>query len=236
MSPEVTGSPIYGSRRQTTMVDFPGRIAGVVFTTGCNFQCGFCHNATLLQKQRPGYGWDALRDLCQRFRQQWATGIVITGGEPTIAPGIEETVCFVRHLGFAVKLDSNGSRPEVLERLLPLVDYVAMDIKCALEHYASFVHFGQTDRIQTSIRLIMEQAKDYEFRTTVIEGIHTPEEAHGVGQLIKGAKRHYSQPFVPHDDLPDPELAKKPRTNPDVVREFAEIVGQYVQTAQPRNA
>ena len=91
-------------------------------------------------------------------------------------------------------------------------------------------------RIQTSIRLIMEQAKDYEFRTTVIEGIHTPEEAHGVGQLIKGAKRHYSQPFVPHDDLPDPELAKKPRTNPDVVREFAEIVGQYVQTAQPRNA
>jgi pyruvate formate lyase activating enzyme len=218
------------------MVDFPGRIAGVVFTTGCNFRCGFCHNASLLQMQRPGYTWEKLVELCQRFRQQWATAVVITGGEPTLAPGIERAIALFREQGLAVKLDSNGSRPEILERLLPMVDYVAMDIKCALENYPTFVEFPHTDRIQASIRLIMEQAADYEFRTTVIEGVHTDAEAHAVGTLIQGAKRHYSQPFVPRDDLPDPELARKPRTNPDVVRAFAEIVGQYVDQGEARNS
>lgn len=236
MIPAAPCSPIYGCRKQTTMVDFPGRIAGVMFTTGCNFRCGFCHNATLLQKQRPGYSWEDLRKICQRFRDQWATGIVITGGEPTLAPAIDETLAFLRNFGFALKLDTNGSQPEVLEKLLPLVDYVAMDIKCGLGTYGNFVCFNLTERIETSIRLIMERAADYEFRTTVVEGVHTPEEAHMVGELIRGAKRHYSQPFVPRDDLPDPELAKKPRTNPDVVRDFAQIVGQYVQTAEARNA
>ncbi len=236
MNPSAPRSPVYGFRKQTTMVDFPGRIAGVFFTTGCNFRCGFCHNATLLQQQRPGYAWDELRQVCERFRQQWATGIVLTGGEPTLAPAIEETIDFIRSLGLAVKLDTNGSSPEMLERLLPRLDYVAMDIKCGLDHYPAFVHYPHTDRIAASIRLLIGQAKDYEFRTTVLEPVHTEAEAHLVGELIRGAKRHYSQPFVPRDDLPDPELAKLPRTNPDVVRAFARIVGQYVQTAEARNA
>jgi pyruvate formate lyase activating enzyme len=236
MTPTAPCSPIYGARRQTTMVDFPGRIAGVTFTTGCNFGCGFCHNAALLRERRAGYTWKKLREVCERFRKQWATGVVITGGEPTLAPAIGETIAFIRHLGFAIKLDSNGSRPDVLEQLLPMVDYVAMDIKCALPNYATFVDFPGTDKIQASIQLIMEQASDYEFRTTVIDGIHTPEEAHLVGELICGAKRHYSQPFVPREDLPDPELAKKPRTNPDIVHAFAAIVEQYVETAESRNA
>jgi pyruvate formate lyase activating enzyme len=234
--PQVDRSPVYGARTQTTMVDFPGRIAGVVFTTGCNFQCGFCHNATLLQKQRPGYTWDKLRQICERFRGQWATGVVITGGEPTLAPGIEETVAFFREQGLAVKLDSNGSRPEMLERLLPMVDYVAMDIKTGLDRYHDFVQYPHTHHIEASIRLIMEQAKDYEFRTTVIEDVHTEDEAHRVGKLIAGAKRHYSQAFVPREDLPDPELAKKPRTNPDVVRAFSHVLGKYVEISEARNA
>jgi pyruvate formate lyase activating enzyme len=233
--PQPSRSPVYGARKQTTMVDFPGRIAGVVFTTGCNFQCGFCHNASLLQKQRPGYTWEKLAEICWGFRKQWATAVVITGGEPTLAPGIEQAIELFRKQGLAVKLDSNGSRPEMLERLLPMVDYVAMDIKCGLENYPDFVQFPHTDRIQASIRLLMEQAADYEFRTTVIDGVHTDEEAHAVGELIRGAKRHYSQAFIPRDDLPDPELAKKPRTNPDVVRAFAGIVGRYVDEAEARN-
>lgn len=236
MKPTAPCSPVYGFRKQTTMVDFPGRIAGVLFTTGCNFRCGFCHNATLLQTQRPGYAWDELRRACERFRRQWATGIVLTGGEPTLAPAIEETVDVIRELGFAVKLDTNGSNPDLLERLLPSLDYVAMDIKCALEQYPAFVHYPHTDRIAASIRLLIDRATDYEFRTTVLETVHTEAEAHRVGELIRGARRHYSQPFVPRDDLPDPALAKLPRTNPDAVRAFARIVAQYVQTAEARNA
>ena len=234
MMPSAPRSSIYGFRRQTTMVDFPGRIAGVAFTTGCNFRCGFCHNASLLQERRDGYAWERLAEICARFRKQWATAIVVTGGEPTIDPAIGDTIRFLRAQGFAIKLDSNGSRPEVLEQLLPMVDYVAMDVKCALAGYATFVRFSQTDRIEASIRLIMERAADYEFRTTVIEGVHTVAEAHRMGELIRGARRHFSQPFLPREDLPDPELARKPRTNPDVVRAFADVVGQYVERAEAR--
>ena len=208
-------SPVFGFRKQPSMVDFPGRMAAVFFTTGCNFHCGFCHNAGLLGEPRPGYPWERLRGVCSRFLDQWVDGAVITGGEPTLAPELPELVAFLKGVGFAVKVDSNGSRPEVLAQLLPDLAYVAMDVKCGLSSYPEFVKFPDTGKIAQSVDLLRGSGVPYEFRTTVVQSFHTDEEMRAIGRLINPARRYVLQPFVPRDDLPAPAFRREPRTPPD---------------------
>lgn len=220
-------SPVYGLRKNPTMVDFPGRMAVVFFTTGCNFRCGFCHNASLLGEQREGYGWKRLRHVCQRFRDQWVDGAVITGGEPTLSPTLPELVTFLRDQGFSVKLDTNGSRPDVLAPLLPLLDYVAMDVKCRLDSYAEFVGFADIGTITDSAELLRTQAIDYEFRTTLLTGFHSDEEMHGIGAIIRPARRYAVQPFIPREDLPESRWCNEARTSPDRLQEAGKLMQVY---------
>ncbi len=223
--PEKTS--VYAHLKQPGMVDFSGHVSAVFFVTGCNFGCGFCHNAGLMARRRAGLSPAKLRQALGRFREQWADAVVLSGGEPTLAPDLADLLKFFRDEGFAVKLDSNGSRPEVLERVLPLVDYVAMDVKCSLENYPGFVKFHQPENIRASVQLLKNGSVDYEFRTTVVESFHCDEQMHAIGELVSGARRYCLQPFLPREDLPDPGLRNEPRTSPDRMTRIGELMQPY---------
>ncbi len=214
------------------MVDYPGQLAMLVFTCGCDFRCGFCHNADLIES------WNAktftvgkLREKMARWREDWVAAVTITGGEPTIHDGLPDTIQLFREAGFKVKLDTNGSRPEMVRRVLPMVDYVAMDIKCHLDGYPDFVKFKNVDLIRESIGMIIADAKDYEFRTTVLESFHTDEVLRGAGEAIRGAKRWIFQPFIPQPHLPDPALREMSRTKPSFLEHCVQVASPYVQQA-----
>ncbi len=232
MSPGL--SPIYASMRNASLVDFPGRMAAVFFVTGCNFRCGFCHNAPLLGSLKEGYSWEQLDALCQNFRRQWVKAVVLTGGEPSLAVNLLETLHFFRERGFEVKLDTNGSQPGVLAQVLSLVSFVAMDVKCSLPRYADFVGFADSAAIHESIRLLLDSSIPYEFRTTLIEAVHTDEEVQAIGATVRGATCFAVQPFIPRDDLPEPQLRQTPRTRPQILRRAADILRPYVRRVEIR--
>jgi len=185
---------------------------------------------------KSGYTWEKLGEICERFRQGWVDGVVITGGEPTLAADLLPLLDFVRRFGFAVKLDSNGSRPEVLDQALPLLDYVAMDVKCSLQNYPTLTGFNDAGQIARSAELLRTRARDYEFRTTVIERLHSDEEMRMIGALIRCARRYVLQPFLPREDLPDPTLRTEPRTSPDRLKYLAAFMREYTDEIIVRGA
>jgi len=215
-------SPVYGYLRQPSMVDFPGQLAAVLFTSGCNFRCGFCHNAELMGKPQPGMSWERLRQACDRLAADWVDAAVVTGGEPTVSEHLPRLLESLRTRGWRLKLDTNGSNPDMLARCLPLVDYVAMDVKVGLSQYRAVTGFGATERLQTSMELIRERAPDYEFRTTLIETLHTGDQLDEIAALVRGARRHVLQPFIPAPTLPDPAYRDGKRTSPQFVRAASE--------------
>jgi pyruvate formate lyase activating enzyme len=206
-------SSIYAYLEKPSMVDYPRHFAAVFFTSGCNFTCGFCHNAALMGKKQTGLSWRRLKEACIRFKQDWVNGVVITGGEPTMAGDLPDLIqLFKKQFGFSVKLDTNGSDPDRLAECLPLVDYVAMDIKTTVSGYPELVGYTQADHIRKSIELIKAEARDYEFRTTVIDTIHTDEQMDAIGETIDGAKRYALQAFIPRENLPGQRFSLLPRT------------------------
>jgi pyruvate formate lyase activating enzyme len=164
---------IIGGFQPFTLSDFPGHVAAIVFTQGCNWRCSYCHNRSLLKLKRPvqdlvpeTYVLDFLLQRCNNL-----DGLVITGGEPTIQEDLPRFIRKVRHLGLLIKLDTNGSRPEVIRHLLDeqLLDYIAMDIKAPFEEYESITRRSvNTDALQTSIDLIKNSGVPYEFRTPLV--------------------------------------------------------------------
>ncbi len=221
-------SPVYGYRKQPTLVDFPGKLAAVFFTSGCNFRCGFCHNYAMLSQRRRGLTWEQLEDACHRFRADWVEAAVITGGEPTLWDDLPALVHHLRSHGFAVKLDTNGSRPDMLAELLPHLDYVAMDVKCSLERYPEFVGYRQPEHIAEAIGILKSATVPHEFRTTIVPGVHDDAEMARIGALLAGARRYVLQPFLPHDDLPDIALRKQSRTTPQHINQAAAQVQPHV--------
>lgn len=198
-----------------TLLDFPEKIACVFFLPGCNFRCGYCHNPEFVLPEKlvqTADSWipeDALLSFLKQ-RRGLLEGVVISGGEPTLQPRLEPFIRDVRRMGFRIKLDTNGSRPELLAHLLDeeLLDYVAMDVKTSRERYSELVGpCIQTDAIVKSIDLIRERAPDYEFRTTLIPEIHGRPEWLGMLDLIRGARRYSLQAFRPSVTL-DPAFAR----------------------------
>jgi pyruvate formate lyase activating enzyme len=195
--------------QKLTLIDYPGKIAATAFTQGCNFNCPFCHNPDLIQGARKlaKNNQQILQEKAQDFigfletRQGKLEGVCITGGEPTLQPDLAEYLHKIKNLGFWVKLDSQGSRPEVLESLLELglVDYIAMDIKHTPEKYSQAtgvpVNSKKMQKIKQSVKLIQESGIDYEFRTTVVPGIHQEEDLEEIGEWIQGSRHYYLQQF-----------------------------------------
>ena len=192
--------------QKLTLLDYPERVACTVFTAGCNFRCPFCHNASLVTHipERADIDEEAFFTFLKK-RQGILDGVCVTGGEPLLQPDIDVFLRKIKELGYAVKLDTNGSFPEKLIELVKagLVDYVAMDIKNALARYGETIGLdGRYDEaIAKSVAFLLEGHVDYEFRTTVTKNFHTADEMEEIGKWIQGAKRYYLQGFVDSGDL-----------------------------------
>ncbi len=189
----------------TSLLDFPGRVASLVFTGGCNLSCSFCHNPGLVldPDQYPDYPLDQLLEDLQQ-RSSFIDGVVVSGGEPTLAPGLEDFLRQIKALGLQVKLDTNGLQPQVLERLFAdaLVDYLAIDVKTAPARYAE-LHDRPVDisALQASCRLAIEVAPEYEFRTTCVPGLVGDDELVAIGEQIRGARRWILQQYIPRQEM-----------------------------------
>lgn len=190
---------IIAGLQKSSLIDYPNEIAAVVFTSGCNFRCPFCHNGGLLedkksQKITPEEVLDFLKT-----RQNKLQGVVISGGEPTLHKDLEDFVIKIRDLGFKIKLDTNGSNPSVLIDLINknLIDYVAMDIKSPLRKYKEATNSNiDTEKIKESIDFLLKGKVDYEFRTTVVKESLSFDDFRIIAQEIKGAKRYFLQKFI----------------------------------------
>ena len=194
--------------RKMTLLDFPGKVACTVFTCGCNFRCPFCHNASLVRGSEEDMALSAgeLLEFLER-RKKLLDGVAVTGGEPLLHPGTVELLEKAKAMGYAVKLDTNGSFPETLQQVIDsgIVDYVAMDVKSSFEHYEELCgRPGMTEKVAQSIRILLEGKVDYEFRTTVVDELHTAADIESAACVIAGAKRYFLQNFTESDDLLSP--------------------------------
>ncbi|NIA04816.1 MAG: anaerobic ribonucleoside-triphosphate reductase activating protein [Proteobacteria bacterium] len=194
-----------GGLQRFSLCDYPGKIAAVVFTQGCNFRCPFCHNSSLLSSRNPG-GEISEKDFFS-FLQKRAgmlEGVVISGGEPTLQPDLAVFCRAVREMGFLVKLDTNGSRPEVLKRLLAdnLLDFIAMDIKATSERYHVLAGVPvDIAAVIKSITVISRADIPALFRTTWVAGLHRPEERYLIPAMLPETMHHVFQPFKPEHAL-----------------------------------
>jgi len=197
----------------TTLVDYPGRIAASVFVGGCNYRCPFCYNVELVlepDKMEDIPEEDVLASLNER--KTFIDGIVMTGGEPTLYDDLPKFFKKVKSLGLLIKLDTNGTRPRMIENLLrdQLVDYVAMDYKAPLALYSSLAGVEvEEEPIRLSAQLLINSRVDYEFRTTVHPGLLNPEDILQITREIKGAKKYVIQPFYATECL-DPSIGVPP--------------------------
>ncbi len=194
---------IHGLQKMT-LLDFPGRVACTVFLGGCDLRCPYCHNAELIDGSAPAVMDDGELLAFLKKRAGLLDGVAVTGGEPLLRD-IAPLLRAVRALGYAVKLDTNGTHPARLRALLDegLVDYVAMDIKNSPERYAETVGVAGLDLapIRESAALLMEGRVDYEFRTTVCRELHDDDAIRGVGEFLSGARRLFLQPFADRDTV-----------------------------------
>ena len=191
--------------QKLTLLDFPGKVACIVFTPGCNFRCPFCHNASLVT-HIDGERIEEEEILSYlKKRQGLLDGVVVTGGEPTLQGDLSDFLGKVKALGYAVKLDTNGTSPEKLKFLVEqgLVDYVAMDVKNTAAKYPITAGCGAAvlAKVEESIDFLLTDAVDYEFRTTVTAELHTPQDIVSIANRIKGAKKYFLQNFKDSGDI-----------------------------------
>lgn len=193
-----------GGLQKLTLLDFPGKTACTVFTEGCNFRCPFCHNASLVKQRAAELPTEEFFAFLKK-RQGLLDGVCVTGGEPLLQTDIEDFLSEIKALGYAVKLDTNGSLPHKLKAVIEkgLCDYVAMDIKNSVSKYLATAGVTRDilSDIEESVDFLISGNTDYEFRTTVVSPYHDFSDFYEIGNWIKGAKSYYLQGFIDSGDL-----------------------------------
>jgi pyruvate formate lyase activating enzyme len=190
---------IIGGLQKMSLIDYPGRIGATVFTQGCNFRCPYCHNPELVDPEQ--YGPETPEEEVWAFlekRRNKLEAVIVTGGEPTLQKDLDCFLKRAKEMGYLTKVDTNGSKPEVLERLIRrnLVDYLAMDIKGPIEKYGAIAAAKvDTDRVSKSIDLILTSGIDHEFRTTVIRSQLSHADLLSIAKGIKNARLYALQAF-----------------------------------------
>jgi len=212
--------------QKTSLIDFPNRIASVLFTPGCNLRCPFCHNWKIILDPKPPFLQEEAALKILENRKKYVDAVVVTGGEPTMHKEVPKFLRKLKEKGFAVKLDTNGFYPQVLEECLQYVDYVALDVKTSLEKYARLGAKDTADLLRT-IGILKTGKVEYEFRTTVVPGFVDAENIHQIGELVKGTKTFAFQQFIPEDTLDKGFKTVKPYS-PETVAKFAETIKKYI--------
>ncbi|MDL2287673.1 anaerobic ribonucleoside-triphosphate reductase activating protein [Eubacteriales bacterium OttesenSCG-928-G02] len=227
---------IFGGIQKMTLLDFPEKIACTVFTVGCNFKCPFCHNASFIQSgARINYieSDEVLSFL--NTRKGLLDGVCISGGEPLIHQDLEDFIRQVRQMGFLVKLDTNGSFPEKLKKLVSenLIDYVAMDIKNTIKKYPVTADISNCniEDIKQSVDFLLSGAVPYEFRTTIVRELHKAEDVLNIAEWISGAKRYYLQGFVDSENVLQGGLSSY---SPEEMQEILQKVKKILPAAEIR--
>lgn len=230
-----------GGLQKLTLIDYPGRLAATVFLCGCNFRCWFCYNSELVLPQKiknqpkisEKYFFDFLKE-----RKGLLEGVCVTGGEPTLNKDLSTFIKKIKKLGYLVKLDTNGSKPKILKDLISkkLIDYVAMDIKAPFKNQkyndATGVK-GDLNKIKKSIELIKDSGIDYEFRTTVVPGIHTKEDILQIAKEISPAKKYILQNFRPEKTI-DPKFEKIKPYPQEFLVEIQKTIAPFFEICQIR--
>jgi pyruvate formate lyase activating enzyme len=225
---------------KTSLIDFPGKIAAVLFVGGCNFRCPYCYNMDLVltPSQLPTVSKEELFKFFSS-RKGWLDGVVVSGGEPTIYPDLPQLLGWIKEFGYAVKLDTNGSDPHMLQSLIDggLVDYVALDVKAPLD-FSRYQVFSQgcdgVEKIRTAAEILMSSNISYEFRTTVVPGLVSREDILQIAQELRGAQRYYLQQFRPEPRLIDPGLASVRPYPLEFLYELRKEVSPYFKICKVR--
>jgi len=195
-----------GGLNKFSLSDYPGKTAAVVFTQGCNFRCPWCHNGSLLSTDVAANSLIPEQEILEFLddRNNQLDGVVISGGEPTIQPDLSKFIHRIKEVVFAVKLDTNGSKPKVLQMLLEnkLIDFIAMDIKAPLDIYDRLTGVKTpVHRIRESIELIAASGIAHEYRTTVVNQLLSPKELSVIKKLVPASSKHRFQKFCPEHAL-----------------------------------
>lgn len=218
-----------------SLLDYPGKVSAILYVDVCNFCCEYCHNWNTLIAPNDNeeiFFDDILSFL--RKRVGILDGVVISGGEPTLMPDLEDKIREIRELGYSIKLDTNGANPEVVEHLisLGLIDYVAMDIKSSLDDYHRFCKSDKLiNNVAKTIELLKSNKVDYEFRITLIEEYHKEEIIRKIAETLKGAKRLYMQQFKVSDGVLNKNLHP---VDEGVANSYVEILSQYIDLVELR--
>jgi pyruvate formate lyase activating enzyme len=217
----------FSGLQKTSLVDFPNRVASVLFTPGCNLRCPFCHNWRIVTDPKPPFLTEETVLKILENRKKYVDAVVITGGEPTIHRELPIFLKKLKERGFSVKLDTNGFDSQTLERCLSYVDYVALDVKTSLEKYGRLGAKDTTELLR-AIEILKMGKVEYEFRTTVVPGFVDDEDVTRIGELIKGAKTCALQQFVPGDTLDENLNTLKPYM-PEIILKFSGNMSNYVE-------
>jgi len=228
---------VFGGLLKNSFIDYPGKISSVLFLAGCNFRCPYCHNPDLAlgRPEQHDFLHEEKVFTFLESRIGLIEGIVITGGEPTLCPDLLRICEQIRGLGYPVKLDTNGSRPGVVKKLIDstLVDYIAMDIKSSLDFDNYSKSAGIKDKmmlekVKDSIEIIMNSKIDYEFRTTIVPLLHSEETIMEIARYISGAKKYVLQNFSPLEKTLDPSFQKIKPYPDEKIQELSEKAKKYV--------
>ena len=222
-----------------TLIDYPGKVAAVVFLGGCNLRCPFCQNPSLV-KQTENVADLEIKDLLTALdrRRKLIEGVVVSGGEPTLHPHIIYLLRELKALGLAVKLDTNGLRQQRLQEMVKehLVDYFAMDIKTSPERYAAELRApaDAQQRLQASIGFLRTCGVAYEFRTTCVPGLVGDTDILAIAKMIQGAPKYFLQQYVATEVL-DPQICNRPPYPREVLERFQNLVRPYVGQVELRS-
>jgi len=221
-----------GGFQKISLIDYPGKICSIVFTVGCNFRCGYCHNPELvIPKQYPKrIPLDEILSFLLK-RKGKIDAITITGGEPTLHPDLANFMRSIKKLGFLIKLDSNGTNPKSLQNIIDnkLINYLAMDIKAPLEKYSNIANVPvDINKIKQSIELVMNSGIPYEFRTTVVKSQLNKNDFLKIGQLIKGSRLYALQKFIP-TKANDSRFLKEKTYSDQEFSSLQNIISPFVQ-------
>lgn len=219
-----------GGLQKCSLIDYPGQVTAIVFTVGCNFHCPYCHNPELVEETADELSVSDCFTFLEQ-RQGKLDAVTVTGGEPTVHDDLLDFLAAIKQLGFKVKLDTNGTRPEFVAAAQErqLVDYFAVDAKAPLARYAGTVSRPiDVASIRESRRLLMEGRVPYEFRTTVVKSLLSPDDIESIAREIEGATHYYLQKFIP-TKLLNPAFLRKTTYSDEEFVELQQRVSPYVQ-------